>query len=175
VSRRTPELRVRQGLALLAGGVLIVALLGTDPSDFYWTPLAVGLAYLAAASIGGKEGGYWATAVVLVGWGASVVLVREAQPDLDTAGLYLAGAGLGATTGMALRYARFDVDPLGAAVTVLAAGLILAFAAEWEPLEEARTYGVLVGVVGFANVLAGASQRARRRVGASAPPRRSEP
>ena len=37
------------------------------------TPLGIGLVYLLAAAVGGRRGGYWATATVLVGWGAAVV------------------------------------------------------------------------------------------------------
>lgn len=165
VSSRAPDLRIRQGLALLAGAIAITVVLGADGSRFYWTPLALGLAYLAAAALGGRRGGYWATAVVLVGWGAAVVLVREAQPELDTAGLYLAGAGAGATIGMLLRRAEFDVDPLGAAGTVLAAGVILALAPQLDALTDARTYALLIGAVGLANVIAGAVLAQREPAG----------
>jgi hypothetical protein len=34
---------------------------------FYWTPLILGITYLAAAAAGGRRGSYWATACVLVG------------------------------------------------------------------------------------------------------------
>ena len=158
---RPAEMRLRQGLALLAGALAIALVLDADGSRFYLTPFAVGLTYLVAAALGGRRGGYWATAVVLVGWGVAVIVVRQAQPELDTAGLYLAGAGAGATIGMALRRAGFDVDPLGAAATVLAAGLILAFAPQSDVLEDSRTYAVLIGAVGLANVVAGALRLGR--------------
>lgn len=154
---RPPALRLRQGLALLAGALLVAVLLGGDARDFYYTPLGLGLAYLAAAALGGRRGGYWATAVVLVGWGAAVVWARKGRPDLDVAGLYLAGAGAGAVVGALLARRGFAVDPLGAAATVLVAGILLSFAGQWpEVLEEARTYALLVGLVGVGNVVAGA-------------------
>ena len=157
MSDRPPDLRLRQGLVLLAGAVLFAILVGPDGDRFYLVPLGVGLIYLAAAAAGGRDGGYWATALVLVGWGAAVVWVREGSPDLDTAGLYLLGAGLGATVGVLLARRGFAVDPLGLAVTIALGGLLLAFARRWpEVIEEARTYALLVGLVGLFNVAAGA-------------------
>jgi hypothetical protein len=163
MSDRSPDLRLRQGLVLLAGAVLFAILVGPDADNFYLVPLGVGLIYLAAAAAGGRDGGYWATAVVLVGWGLAVVWVREGNPDLDTAGLYLLGAGLGAIAGVLLARRGFAVDPLGLATTVALAGLVLAFAAQWsEVLEDARTYALLVGLVGLVNVaIGGAGGRGR--------------
>ena len=157
MSDRPASLRLRQGLVLLGGAVVLAAALGAEADRFYLVPLGVGLVYLAAAAIGGRDGGYWATAVVLVGWGAAVVWVREGRPDLDTAGLYLCGAGLGATAGLLLARRGFAVDPLGLTVTITVAGLILSVASRWsEVLEDARTYALLVGAVGLFNVVVGA-------------------
>ena len=161
---RPPPLRIRQGLVLLAGAIVLAVLLGPQDDRFYFVPLGLGLVYLAAAAAGGPRGGYWATALVLVGWGLAVVWVREGGPDLDTAGLYLAGAGLGATAGVLLARNGFAVDPLGLAGTVLAAGVVLALSPQWEEvLTEARTYALLVGVVGLANVVAGVLGARRKR------------
>lgn len=98
--------------------------------------------------------------MVLVGWGAAVLYVREARPDLDLAGLYLAGAGLGATVGILLARAGFAVDALGATATIAIAGVILAF----EPrasdvLGDARTYALAVGAIGVGNAVASAVAR----------------
>ena len=154
---RPPAVRLRQGLALLAGAVVFALVVGASPDRFYLVPLGLGLVYLAAAALGGPRGGYWATAVVLLGWGAAVFWVRQGEPDLDTAGLYLLGAGAGATAGVLLARRGFAVDPLGMAVTIMLAGLLLAFSRQWpEILEEARAYAVLVGAVGLANVVAAA-------------------
>lgn len=145
---------------LLAGSIVFLLVVGTGPESFYSTPLGVGLVYLAAAIAGGRQGGYWATAVVLVGWGAAVVYVRQVQPDLDLAGLYLAGAGLGATVGVLLSRAGFAVDPLGVTATIAIAGVILALEPRWtEVLGEARTYALIVGAIGLGNAVAGAAAR----------------
>jgi hypothetical protein len=145
--------RVAQAIMLLAGALALNVVVVPDDRRFYWTPLVVGLAYLAAAAAGGRRGGHWATACVLVGWGAAVVFVGAARPDLDVAGLYMVGTGLGAVTGLLLGRAGVDVDPLGLAVAITAAGLILTFAARAPSvLEDARTYAALLAVVAVANL-----------------------
>jgi len=91
---------------------------------------------------------------VLVGWGAAVVLVRQLAPDLDTSGLYLAGAGLGATTGIVLTRRGFAVDPLGMTVPIAIGGTVLAVEPRYTPvLGDARFYALLLGVIGLANLL----------------------
>ena len=138
----------------MIGAVVIVLAIGGSHSGFYWTPLSLGLTYLVGAAVGGPRGSYWATAVVLVGWGTAVVIVRQFNPDLDTAGLYLLGAGVGATAGMMLAGRGFAVSPIGMTLTVAVGGLVLSF----EPrdsalLGDARFYAVLIGVVGAANLV----------------------
>lgn len=164
---RPPDLRIKQGLVMLAGAVIFALVAGTEIDRFYMVPLGIGLIYLAAAAVGGKRGGYWATATVLVGWGAAVVWAQKGRPDLDFAGLYLAGAGIGATAGVLLSRRGFAVDALGLTATIAAAGVLLALAQQWpEVIEEARTYALLVGLVGLANVVAGAVGRAKPETGA---------
>ena len=90
---------------------------------------------------------------MLVGWGVAVAYARQARPDLDIAGLYLAGAGLGATAAIAVQRLGVKADPLGAVLTVVVAGAILALSGEFAALTEARTYAVLVGAVGLVNVI----------------------
>lgn len=141
-------------MILILGAIVIVLAIGGSASGFYWTPLSLGLIYLVAALAGGPQGSYWATAVVLVGWGTAVVVVRQFTPDLDTSGLYLLGAGLGATVGMVLARRGFAVEPIGMTVTIAIGGLVLAF----EPratsvLGDARFYAVLIAAVGAANLL----------------------
>ncbi len=46
---RSRALRLRQGVILLVGAIAIVLAIGGSPSEFYWTPLALGLMYLAGA------------------------------------------------------------------------------------------------------------------------------
>lgn len=165
MSAKPAEVRVKQAVMLLVGAVVLSAFVAPSDRRFYWTPLVLGLAYLAAAVSGGRRGGHWATACVLVGWGAAVALVGATRPDLDAAGLYLAGAGVGTGAGMLLQRAGVEVNPMGLATTIVAAGLILALAPRAsDVLEDARTYAALLGVVAAANlVLAGRGALAARR------------
>lgn len=162
VSDRSADLRVRQGLVLLVGAIAFTVLVGEGPDTFYWTPLGIGTVYLAASAAGGRDGGYWAGALVLVGWGAAVAYAREARPDVDIAGLYLAGAGLGATAAIAAARLGVKADPLGATVTVAISGAILALSPHWEALVEAHSYGLFVGAVGLGNVVWGVLAGRRR-------------
>ncbi len=156
-SRTSRSLRLRQGVILLVGAIVIVLAIGASPTGFYWTPLALGLVYLAGAVSGGPQGSYWATAVVLVGWGAAVAVVHHLNPDLDTSGLYLFGAGLGATAGMMLARRGFAVDLLGMTSTIAIGGAVLAVEPRYSSLlGDARFYALLVGAVGLANLLLGA-------------------
>ena len=160
---KAPGTRLAQAVALLGGAAFLALVVAPDGARFYWTPLTIGLAYLAAAAAGGRDGGHWATACALTGWGAAVVLAGAAKPDLDVSGLYLAGAGLGAAAGLALRRAGFGVDPLGIALTIAASGLVLAFTTKGKGvLDDARTYAVALALVAVVN-LALAAQQSRRR------------
>jgi len=151
------SLRLRQGVILLVGAIVIVLAIGSSPTGFYWTPLALGLVYLAGALAGGSQGSYWATAVVLIGWGTAVVVVRQLNPNLDTSGLYLLGAGLGATTGTLLTRRGFAVDPLGMTLTVAVGGAVLALESRYSSLlGDARFYALLLGAVGVVNLVLGA-------------------
>jgi len=154
------SLRLRQGLILLAGALVFELLVGNGGGrDFYWTPLALGLAYLAAALLGGRRGGYWPTALVLVSWGAAVIWVARTRPDLDTSGVYLAAVGIGAVVAVVLARRGVRVDPLGVAGTIAAAGLVLAVSSRWDRLTDQRTYAVALGAVGLFNVVAGVARR----------------
>lgn len=152
-SGRASGLRLRQGLVLLVGAIAFALIVGRGPDTFFWTPLGIGLVYLAAAVAGGRDGGYWSGALVLVGWGAAVAYAREARPELDIAGLYLAGAGVGATLAVLAGRAGIRTDALGATATVAIAGAILAVSGEWSQLVEAHTYALFVGGVGLVNVI----------------------
>jgi len=115
-------MRLRQGLVLLLGAVIFAIVVGPEPGRFYLTPLGLGLAYLAAAAAGGRRGGYWATAIILVAWGLAVVWMREIRPDLDAAGVYMGAVGLGAVAGLLLDRRGIAVGALGLAGTIVLPG-----------------------------------------------------
>lgn len=89
-----------------------------------------------------------------MGWGLAVVYVGATKPtDIDTAGAYLVGAGIGAVAGAILARRHFDVSPLGLGATVAAAGLILAISPHApDLLYDARTFALVVGAVGLVNL-----------------------
>ena len=154
ITDTTKSVRIRQALLLLAGALALELLVAQGSLRFYWTPLILGITYLAAAAAGGRRGSYWATACVLVGWGLAVVYVGATKPtDIDTAGAYLVGAGLGAVAGTLLARRRFDVSPLGLGATAAAAGLILAISPRApELLYDARTFALAIAAVGLVNL-----------------------
>ncbi len=148
------SVRLRQALLLLAGALALELLVAHGSLRFYWTPLILGITYLAAAAAGGRRGSYWATACVLMGWGLAVVYVGETKPtDIDPAGAYLVGAGLGAVAGTILARQHFDVSPLGLGATAAAAGLILAISPRApDLLYDARTFALVIAAVGLVNL-----------------------
>jgi hypothetical protein len=154
---RPPRMRLLQGALLVAGVVVLALVVGDEASRFYLVPLSLGLVYLSAALAGGPRGGYWATTLVLLGFGTAAVVAERASPELENAGVYLLGAGAGALVGAVLSRRGVAVDPLGAAGTVLLIGLVLALTTQVDLLVEMRTFAVLVGLVGLANVAAGAA------------------
>ena len=173
MTSKPPGVRLSQAILLLAGAVFLVVIVAPDDERFYWTPLTIGLAYLGAAIAGGRDGGHWATACALTGWGAAVVLAGAARPDLDVSGLYLTGAGLGATAGLLLQRAGFSVNPMGLAVTITIGGLALALTTQAPGLlDDARTYAALIAAVAIANIALALAPRLHRR---RSEPRRSAP
>lgn len=157
VASKSGGVRFAQGIVLAGGAVALELLIARGDTPFYWVPLVIGLTYLAAAAVGRRTGGYWATALVLCGWGLAVVWAGSSGPDLAFSGLYMAGAGLGAVAAIGLgRSAGFDASPLGAAATVAGAGALLALSPQVPELEDARTYAIALGAVALVNLLLGA-------------------
>jgi hypothetical protein len=153
MSGKPAGVRVNQAVLLVAGALFLAFVVAPQDSRFYWTPLTIGLAYLGAATAGGRHGGHWATACALTGWGAAVVLAGAAKLDLDVSGLYLTGAGLGILAGLLLERRGFDVSAIGLAGTITVGGLILALTAQTTGvLDNARTYAIALGVVAVANI-----------------------
>ena len=145
-------LRLRHG-AIFLGGAILYLLLVEGPLDFDWTPLLLGLVYLLAALAGGREGGFWATALVLCGWGFGVVLAREVELDAPEAALDLAGVGAGIVVAALLARRGFAIDLLGIGATALAGGVVYALQRNVDLVLEPGLYAFLLGLVGAFNVL----------------------
>ena len=134
----------------MGGAVLLYVLLEVGSLPFFWTPLIIGLAYLAAAGSAGPRGSYWATGVVFACWGLGVVAIGERWvTDVDPASGYLVAIGVGACAAAGLARAGYAIDLLGVAVSVLLAGLVFLLADRVDALGEATTYAALLAVVGL--------------------------
>ena len=156
------RVRFVQAAAFLLGALALEALIERGSTPFYWTPLIIGLSYLGAAIAGGKSGGHWPTACVLVGWGAVVVWAALARPvDVNLEGAYLVGAGAGVLVAGVLLRRGFKVDVVGLGVAAVAAGLVLALAARHDAATEARTFAIALAVVALVNVALGLAARKR--------------
>lgn len=136
-----------QGAPLVAGAIVLYLLVEAGDARFHWTPLVLGLAYLAAAAMGGPRGSYWATATVITAWGAGVALLAEADTGIATAPGYLLAIGAGALVAALLERRGFAVDALGVACAVLLAGAFFALQPH-EPFRDAWLYAAAVALVG---------------------------
>lgn len=153
VAAKPARVRRTQGALLLVGAVVIFLRLGDDPKRFQELPLALGLAYLAAAIAGGRGGGHWATATTLTGFGLAVLAVHEGWVDWGSAPTYLVGVGAGALVAAGLERRDFDATLGGVALTTVAAGLLFAYQGDVDALSDARTYAVALAVVGAVNLV----------------------
>jgi hypothetical protein len=145
---RPPVVRINEAIVLLAGAAFLTLMV--DDDRFYWTPLVLGLSLLAAGVVAGRAAGYWAPGCVLVGWGAAVVFVRLAEPDLDTSGVYLAGAGAGAVAAFELGRRCFAIDAVVVAATILISGAVLALTTLGGLFTDARTFAALTAALAVA-------------------------
>ncbi len=146
------DVRIRRGGALLAGAA-VYALLVYGPLEFLWTPFLLGLAYFGAALVGGRQGGMWATALVLTGWGVGVLMANKLEIGVTSADGYLIGVGAAGLVGGLLARSGFAVDLLGIGATALLAGVLHTFAGDQIPaLVKPWPYVVLLGVVGAMNL-----------------------
>ncbi len=146
------KVRLGRGGALLVGAV-VYALLVYGPLEFLWTPFLLGLAYLGAAAAGGRAGGLWATALVLLGWGLGVLAATKVDIGVSTADGYLIGVGAAALVGGLLARSGFSVDLIGIGATAFIAGVFHTFAGDpVQALVEPWPYVVLLGAVGALNL-----------------------
>jgi hypothetical protein len=148
------RIRLRHGAILLAGAAAVELLVGLGPLAFHWTPLIVGVTYLGVAASGGRPHGHWATGIVLVAFGVTVVSIDQLNTGINPPAGYLMGAGIGGMVAAALDHRDFSVDSMGIAGAVTASGLFLFLADEYpKVLARGEAYAILLGLVGLANVV----------------------
>lgn len=149
---KSPSTRLGQGLVFLLGAVVTYVLLADEPRLFYRVPITLGIVYLVAAAVGGRDGGHWSTACVLCGWGLAVVALQDWDLDMNAASAYLAGAGLGALVAGGLERVGVSADLLGVAGTILIAGLVFGLEDDVGEVLDAATYAYLLAAVGVVNL-----------------------
>lgn len=109
-------IRHRSALVLI-GGALLLLLVQFKVVTIYYTPLFIGLTYLAAAATAGRRGALWAPGFVTTCWGIGVLLGREKVVTIDTRLNYLIAGLIGVVIALAFRYALgLSVGALGLAV-----------------------------------------------------------
>lgn len=151
--------RIRQGGVLLAGAAVFALAFAAFELEFWWIPLGVGLAYLAAGVVSGREGSYWATAATVTGWGLAVAWLNAAEPDVLAPAAHVFGIGVGALAGALLARQGFKVDLLGVAATATAVGLVFMLQRQATWLVDWQTWAVALAGVGVANLALAARAR----------------
>ena len=96
------EARHRSAIVLLVGAAAMLGLIQTGAVRFYYTPLVVGLTYLAAAAAG-RRGALWAPGIITTCWGIAVLLGVHNVTLGSKASYELAGA-IGIALSLLLRY-----------------------------------------------------------------------
>lgn len=143
------EPRHRSAIALLAGALTMLLLIQRPAVRFYYTPLIVGLTYLAAAAVAGRKGALWAPGIITTFWGIAVLLGVHQVITVDGKLSYEIAAGLGVLLALALRHAiGLAAGAIGIVVSV---GVIFlhnyAHPPSW--VFHGTTFAVLLGVWGL--------------------------
>lgn len=144
------ESRRRSALALLAGALVMGLVVQPKLVPFYWTPLIVGLTYLAAATVGGRKGTLWAPGVVTTCWGIAVLLGVFGVVTLDGKLSYDIAAAIGVAIVLAFRRVTLATaaGPVGIIVSV---GVIqvhnYAHSPAW--IFQGVTFAILLGLWGL--------------------------
>lgn len=119
--------RRARGVSLIAGAVVIVALIETETLPFYWFPTLTGLTYLAAAVAGRSRGTLWGPGLVItsVGLAAALWLRDGGMPDsFQFLALSVMALGLGGVlAGLLAQLRGFAISAMSVALPVLLFGV----------------------------------------------------
>ncbi|MCW2607809.1 MAG: hypothetical protein JWO60_2502 [Frankiales bacterium] len=156
---RSADRPTARAVVLAVGAVAVYLLLDGGTASFGQVPLLVGLVYLAAAVVGGRDGALWAPGCVVTGWGLANVALAE--PSLEPllrgaeSPAHMTGIGLGilALGGLARAGVRTTTASVGLAV--LLSGLIFVGqrAQGWELLNSPTGYAALLLVYAVAELV----------------------
>jgi hypothetical protein len=113
----------RRGLVLLAGAVAMVLLVQPIGFlDYYWDPLLVGLAFLAAAAVTGPRSPLWGAGLVVTAWGVAKVIENNVAVDW-AGGMTTIAIGLGGLIAAYLAMRGWAVSAASVAWPVVFIGL----------------------------------------------------
>ncbi|MBN9098179.1 MAG: hypothetical protein J0I49_08725 [Pseudonocardia sp.] len=133
--------------ALVGALVVSLAVAPVGPLPFYTTPLILGLTYLTAAAVAGRQATLWAPGLIITAWGGAVVLVFSHTLDADFTAVAVTSLGVGATAAALLGRAGVRVEAIAVALSVLLAGLTELLASLGVAvLGQGWFYGALLGV-----------------------------
>lgn len=143
------EGRRRSALALIAGALVMELVIQQQVIKFYYTPLIIGLTYLAAAALAGRKGALWAPGIVTSCWGIAVILGVKNVVTLDSKASYLIAGAIGVAIALALRYTiGLAAGPIGLAVSI-AVILVHEYVPTPSWVYQGVTFAVLLGVWGL--------------------------
>jgi hypothetical protein len=157
--------RRARGAALIAGAVLIVALIETGTIPFYWFPALTGLTYLAAAAAGRSRGTLWGPGFVITAVGLAAALwLRDGRmpDDFQFLALAVMALGLGGVlAGLLAQVRGFSIGAMSVAMPVLLFGsfALLEQQAVQPFAGQTWVYAALLAVWGVYELLRPASRR----------------
>jgi len=141
--------RHRSAVSLLLGAAAMEFLVQQQVVRLYYTPLIVGLTYLAAAAAAGRKGALWAPGIVMSCWGIAVLLGVHRVVTIDGKLSYEIAGFIGVALALALRYTvGLAAGFIG---LVMSMGIIFAHNYAHSPswIFHGVTFAVLLGVWGL--------------------------
>jgi hypothetical protein len=113
----------RRGVVLLAGAVGVVLLVKPIGSlEYYWNPLLVGLAFLAAAAFTGRRSPLFGAGLVVTSWGVATAMEQSVKIGW-AGGMTMIAIGLGGLIAAYLGTRGWAVSPASVAWPVVFIGL----------------------------------------------------
>jgi len=156
----------KRGIVLLVGAVAILLLVKEiGPLDYYWNPLLVGVAFLAAAAVTGPRSPLWGAGLVVGFWGVSKVF--QNNTDFAWAGsATTAMIGVGGLVGAYLVTRGFAISVASVAFPVVFIGLGQYIHSTFEGWPITGYTAGLAAVYGIAELVN--ASRVRNKLGAGA-------
>jgi hypothetical protein len=134
-------------LPVLAGALVVsLALRPVGSVAFYFTPLVLGVTYLAAAAVVGRRATMWAPGFIITFWGIGVALEFSKTVHADFPSVAVTALGAGATVAALVGRVGIRTEPLAIALSVLLAGVTeLVDSKGVDVLGRGWFYGALLG------------------------------